>query len=230
MILEEKHKEFAVKCYAQFMTRTEVTDAFIEEFPDDLPTPIPELPSDDQNDTDHTTVEDELEKEQYFAIAYAQLAHKYQNIYGSDAETKLEQDIPRLNEQIENEYAQVIEKLHNKTHAEKLKMYYQQLSEHEQEVKRGISNQLRRFNITHRIFPKKYRDLFNQTRKEYLNSSYRSEEIQRAETVTTELETLYGYVKQRVFQEGDPKAAAANVRLATTILKAISANNQPKVL
>ena len=34
MKLEEKHRQFAVKCFAQFMTRTEVTDAFLEEFSD----------------------------------------------------------------------------------------------------------------------------------------------------------------------------------------------------
>ncbi|MDE0314247.1 MAG: hypothetical protein OXM61_05050 [Candidatus Poribacteria bacterium] len=32
MKFEGKHKQFAVKCFAQFMTRTEVTDAFLEEF------------------------------------------------------------------------------------------------------------------------------------------------------------------------------------------------------
>ena len=39
MKLQEKHKEFAVKCFARFMTRSEVVDAFIEEFSDDLPQP-----------------------------------------------------------------------------------------------------------------------------------------------------------------------------------------------
>ncbi|MYI93863.1 hypothetical protein F4083_06005, partial [Candidatus Poribacteria bacterium] len=38
MKLEEKHKEFAVKCYAQFMTRTQVTKAFMEEFVTDITT------------------------------------------------------------------------------------------------------------------------------------------------------------------------------------------------
>ena len=40
MKLDEKHKEFSVKCYARFMTRTEVVEAFIEEFADDLSSPL----------------------------------------------------------------------------------------------------------------------------------------------------------------------------------------------
>ena len=36
MQLEERHKEFAVKCYAQFMKRSEVTNAFMEEFATDI--------------------------------------------------------------------------------------------------------------------------------------------------------------------------------------------------
>ena len=37
MKLEEKHKEFVVKCFARFMTLTNIVDAFLEEFEDDLP-------------------------------------------------------------------------------------------------------------------------------------------------------------------------------------------------
>ena len=32
MKLDEKHKQFAVKCFARFMTSTEVVEAFLEEF------------------------------------------------------------------------------------------------------------------------------------------------------------------------------------------------------
>ena len=42
MKLNEQHKEFAVKCFARFMTRTEVVKAFLKEFENDLPPP-PEL-------------------------------------------------------------------------------------------------------------------------------------------------------------------------------------------
>ena len=36
MKLEERHKEFAVKCYARFMRPAEVIDAFMEEFVTDI--------------------------------------------------------------------------------------------------------------------------------------------------------------------------------------------------
>ena len=44
MKLTEKHREFAVKCFAKFMTRTETTNAFMQEFAHDLPPP-PQTPN-----------------------------------------------------------------------------------------------------------------------------------------------------------------------------------------
>ena len=41
MKLTEKHREFAVKCFAKFMTRTETTNAFMQEFAHELPPPPP---------------------------------------------------------------------------------------------------------------------------------------------------------------------------------------------
>ena len=37
MKLEEKHKEFVVKCFARFMKLTSIVDVFLEEFEDELP-------------------------------------------------------------------------------------------------------------------------------------------------------------------------------------------------
>ena len=49
MKLEEKHKEFVVKCFARFMTLTTIVDAFMDEFADDLPQPdISDLPTLDE--------------------------------------------------------------------------------------------------------------------------------------------------------------------------------------
>ena len=49
MKLEEKHKEFVVKCFARFMTLTEILGAFMEEFEDDLPPPdMSDIPTLDQ--------------------------------------------------------------------------------------------------------------------------------------------------------------------------------------
>ena len=36
MRLQEKHKEFVVQGYASFMPRTEIVDAFMEEFNDEI--------------------------------------------------------------------------------------------------------------------------------------------------------------------------------------------------
>ena len=37
MKLQEQHKKFVVKCFACFMILTDIVDAFMEEFEDDLP-------------------------------------------------------------------------------------------------------------------------------------------------------------------------------------------------
>ena len=41
MILQENHKEFAVKCFAEYMQRSDVAHAFMQEFEHDLPKPPP---------------------------------------------------------------------------------------------------------------------------------------------------------------------------------------------
>ena len=46
MKLQEKHNEFAVKCFARFMKPSQVAEALIGEFSQDIPKPKPpELPS-----------------------------------------------------------------------------------------------------------------------------------------------------------------------------------------
>lgn len=163
MKLQEKHKEFAVTCYARFMTRTEVVEAFIEEFADDLPEPLP--------------------------LAEIEQSYKPTDNLAEDKRKHLANH-------------QNVVKNHNK------------------KVKRNLSNQLRRFNITHRQFPDKYCTLFDQIRMEYF-SSYRSESLENTDDVALELETLYGYVKQRIFNEANPKEIMNHVNLAHKILRTI---------
>ena len=102
--------------------------------------------------------------------------------------------------------------------------YQEALRYHHEKVKTELSNQLRRLNITHRQFPKKYRDLFNQTREQYFND-YRCENLGTDDNVLKELETLHGYVKQLLFQETQPKEALKYVNLSHHILKTIVAHN-----
>ena len=40
---QEHHRQFAIKCFAQFMTRSQITNAFIEELQDELPNPLTNL-------------------------------------------------------------------------------------------------------------------------------------------------------------------------------------------
>ena len=39
MNLQEHHREFAVKCFAEYMQRSDVAHAFMQEFEHDLPKP-----------------------------------------------------------------------------------------------------------------------------------------------------------------------------------------------
>ena len=105
-----------------------------------------------------------------------------------------------------------------------LVQYEQEVEKHYKQVKRDISSQLRRLNIIHRQFPEKYRALFNQTREQYFND-YRGENLGIAENVLKELEVLLGYVKQRIFQEGNEKEAMKFMNLGHQILKTIVAHN-----
>ncbi|MDE0316934.1 MAG: hypothetical protein OXM61_18800 [Candidatus Poribacteria bacterium] len=229
MKFEEKHKQFAVKCFAQFMTRKEVTDAFLTEFADDLPPPPPmqELPilhgNQEQHDNDQS-IEEQLDKDEYFAVSFDELKEKYDYLYGNESDNKFNQDFPKLQEQIEIEYAQLIEQKRNKLHTQHLTEYQNQVDEHQRNIKIEISSQIRRLNITHSKFPQKYRELFNQTRNEYLGR-YRNEDLKNDDNVTIELETLYGYIKQQIFQVSDKKDATTNVRLAHNILKTIVTHN-----
>ena len=229
MKFEEKHKQFAVKCFAKFMTRTEVTDAFLEEFADDLPQPppmqqLPKLHQNQEQQNNDQCTEDQFNKEEYFAVSFDELKEKYVHLYGNEAYIKYNQDLPKLQEQVEIEYAQLIEQDYDKLHTQYLKEYQNQVDKHERDIRIEISNQLRRFNITHPKFSQKYRELFNQTRNEYF-ARYRNESLKNDDNVTIELETLYGYIKQQIFEVSDEKDATTNVRLAHNILKTIATHN-----
>ena len=228
MKFEEKHKQFAVKCFAKFMTRTEVTDAFLEEFADDLPQPSPmqQLPILHENQEQYNNDQgiDQLDKDEYFAVSLEELEEKYEYLYGNEADSKFNQDLPKLREQVEIEYAQIIELKQNELHTQYLIEYQNQVDEHERDIRIEISSQIRRLNITHPQFPQKYRELFNQTRNEYF-ARYRNENLKDDDNVTIELETLYGYIKQQIFEVSDKKDATINVRLAHNILKTIATHN-----
>ena len=220
MKLQEKHKEFAVKCFAQFMTRTEVVEAFIEEFADDLPPP--EIPAPPQVQIDMEILEEQLGREEDIAEDLEWYQERYEELYESKAKEKFKADYEKIRAEVEAERQPPDQA--SKTAREYYEDHQKKVEEHNERVKRKLSNQLRRLNRTHCQFPEKYRDLFDQARKEYF-SSYQSENLQNPENVAFELETLYGYVKQRVFKEENPTAAMQHVTLAHQILKTLVACN-----
>ena len=194
MKLQEKHKEFAVKCFARFMTRSEVVNAFIEEFSEDLP--------------QHPTLTE-------YALEYKQDLY-FESLSREELE-KIEDDNELSDEELDIE-------LSVEQRKEMYGEYQEERDYHNEKVKTELSNQLRRLNITHRQFPNKYRDLFNQTREQYFND-YRCENLGTDDNVLKELETLHGYVKQLLFQETQPKEALKYVNLSHQILKTIVAHN-----
>ena len=228
MKLNEQHKEFAVKCFARFMTRTEVVKAFLKEFENDLPPP-PEF--EEYSEEEYQEFCDEIDQEEtiekkrirkeYIAQELRKHEKHYAVIYDTDASTKFEQDREKLQEEIQ-------QALYRSQFSKARGDYYLdcqgEIEDHWEELKRNISNQLRRFNITHPRFPNKYRDLFNQTREQHFNK-YRGENLSTSENIRKELETLHGYVKQAIFQEQDPKEAMKHINLAHQILKTLVACN-----
>ena len=210
------------------MTRTEVVKAFLKEFENDLPPP-PEFEKFSEEEYQEYYNEKEQEetikqkriRKEYIAQELRKHEEHYAVIYGTDASTKFEQDSKKLQEGIR-------QALYQSELLEARRNYYLdcqgEREDHSEELKRDISNQLRRFNITHPRFPNKYRDLFNQTREQHFNK-YRGENLGTSENIRKELETLHGYVKQAIFQEQDPKEAMKHINLAHQILKTLVACN-----
>ena len=215
MTLKEKHKQFVVISYARFMKLTDIVDAFIEEFQDELPTlEIPETLNVDEimakplNDS-------ELHSRSEFIAAYLKKNLKaFDEEYGKEADKKL------------NESALAAFNAHRKDrYIKNYKLYYtQKRADHERQLRQELFNQFRRLNINHRQFPEKYRDLFNQTRDEFC-ANYRTSNLMTSTNIAQELETLYGYQKQRLFQAEDSEEATKHVTLAHQILKTLVACN-----
>ena len=215
MKLKEKHKQFVVISYARFMKLTDIVDAFIEEFEDELPTlEIPEMPNIDEIMAEPLN-DSELHSRSEFIAAYLKKNLKaFDEEYGKEADKKLnESALAAFNAQRKDRYIK------------NYKLYYtRERADHERQLRQELFNQFRRLNINHRQFPEKYRDLFNQTRDEYC-ANYRTSNLTTSANIAQELETLYGYQKQRVFQAEDSEEATKHVTLAHQILKTLVACN-----
>ena len=144
MKLEEKHKEFVVRCFARFMKLTSIVDAFLEEFEDDLPPPdmseaitVEYLMAEPLNDFD---VEDKSE----FVVGFIEeFEEEFKEEYGDEAEK-------RLNQEALEEY-ETLRTMRFTKMAKESRDYI--LTEHEEELRKSLFNRFRRFDIDHRSVP-----------------------------------------------------------------------------
>ena len=67
-----------------------------------------------------------------------------------------------------------------------LEQYYQEIEKHKRAIKGKLYQQLRKYNITHKDYPQKWLQFFNQTRQEFLNC-YLLEELQNEDNISKEL-------------------------------------------
>ena len=212
MNLQEHHKQFAVKSFAQFMTRSQVVNEFMEEFKHELP----HAPTLRDIEAEANEIETKIDKDKYINERTQYYHSIYHEQYGEQADQKLAEDEDKISRQIVNDYNQQVQKQKDAN----TQKHQKAVKEHKKQLKSNLSNKLRRFNITHATFPEKYKELFLNTRKEYI-SSFRFPNTKIMNNVTAELETLYGFVKQRIFEVTDPKEAIINARLAHQILATI---------
>ena len=215
MKLKEKHKQFVVKSFACFMKLTNIIDAFIEEFEDEIPPlGIPETPNIDQIMAEPLTDSELRRRSEFINTYFRKYAKVFDEEYGKDTDKKL------------NESAlAAFDELRQAGYIDNYERYYRkERADHEKQLRQNLFNQFRRLNINHRQFPEKYRDLFNQTREEFC-ANYRTSNLMTSANIAQELETLYGYQKQRIFQAEDPEEATKHLALAHQILKTLVACN-----
>ncbi|MCG9127781.1 hypothetical protein JT359_09305 [Candidatus Poribacteria bacterium] len=94
--------------------------------------------------------------------------------------------------------------------------YYMNACSDDEEIRTNIASRIRRFNITHTQFPKKYRDKFYKARREYYNELH-SKSLDNPQNNIEELEALYRMAKKRIIEEDD----LHQVPIAHQILKTI---------
>ena len=215
MRLDEKHKQFAVSCYAQFMPTAKVVTAFIEEFDDELPKPPPlQIPNNEGG------IDEQMNRDEYIKEQLGNYWEKYMDLYNVDGNKRYEKDLNKINEQIEKSYVLFAQEQQVRNHKQHQEEHQQKIDEFYKDLRNNLSNNLRRYNITHRRFPNKYGELFYQVRQQYIDS-YRNQNASGPDIITTELETIYGYIKQQIFQVKNPREIATHARLAHTILQTI---------
>ena len=218
MKLEAQHKEFVVKHFAKFMKLTDIVEVFMEKFEEDLP-PFKgeELLSVEELFEALLDIGEIEEKPEFIENFIESYTEEFRETYGDDADQK-------LNEEALEEYEREVKKeardLHNSDQMRAEKAHQKYLKE----LRQNLFNRFRRLNIDHPQFPNKYRALFRETRDEYCEN-YRSQSLNIPENLARELETLYGYQKQLIFQGDSPKEVTKHLNAAHQILKTVLAHN-----
>ena len=188
----------------------------MQEFEHDLPKPTikkPEYPT--------TDFEQQYDKQAYIDNGLKGHYESYQTKYGDEAETKYNQDLDTIRQQVEDDFQRNAKKLRDQTYEKELKAYNVQLDDHIQKLRTDLSNQLRVYNITHSRFPLKYRQIYEQTQREYL-SKILTEPNHNEDQIIQELLTLYGFIKRRILKGEITQDLSSDVKLAHTLLKTIA--------
>ena len=229
MKLQEKHKEFVVKHFACFAKLTEIVDAFMEKFEDELP-PL---------DFEEVPTFEEMVAEE---LAEADLPDEY---FVEKGQPNIKSDfiaqfIREHREEFQEEHGDEADKILNERALENFRFDLRircfrahkmlsaereaELTNHKKEIRDNLFNRFRRLDINHPQFPNKYRALFIQTRDEHC-ANYRTQDLSISDNLTRELEILYGYQKQLIFQLTNPKEMMKHMSLAHQILKTIVTHN-----
>lgn len=233
MKLQEEHKEFVVRHFACFTKLTDIVEAFMEKFedellPPDLPSYLKEIPTLDDMiaeelanadlpDEDYVGEEEPNFKSYIIAEFLREYREEYQEKYGNKADEILnEEALKEFEYEVRSQCSSKRKALKEEREAA--------LINHKKEVQKNLFNRFRRLHIDHPQFPNKYRALFIQTRDEHC-ANYRTQDLSSSENLTRELEILYGYQKHLIFQMTNPKETMKHMSLAHQILKTLVAHN-----
>ena len=231
MKLQDNHNEFTVRCFAEYMPLRDVVDAFMLEFKHDLPNPPP--PPEFTNYQDEVPECDyQFRKNEYIKEKLKEIKSRYFNIYSVNSSVKFEKEEANYIEKFKLEFEKEWQKEREEKYAEQLSEYQVILDNHDMQLRKELSNQLRRLNITHSRFPEKYRQLFNEARDAFFKSktdeNITNDDITQDDNILQELELMFSHVKNLMFLEKEPKEVLKHVDRAHNILKTIASYNNCK--
>ena len=229
MKLQDNHNEFTVRCFAEYMPLRDVVDAFMLEFKHDLPNPPPP-PEFTNYQEEVPECEYQFRKNEYIKEKLKEIKSRYFNIYSVNSSVKFEKEEANYIEKFKLEFEKEWQKEREEKYAEQLSEYQVILDNHNMQIRKELSNKLRRLNITHSQFPEKYRQLFNEARETFFKSktdeNITNDDITQDDNILQELELMFSHVKNLMFLEKEPKEVLKHVDRAHNILKTIASYNK----